>query len=115
MADDNYKYYFRDFINQGKGTAFIEVRTSYHPHGGWDNSSFSGSVKLADCSRSIELEFYCNNEERRQKRLHKLNMIIDQLTKVRTDLENWQFVEADPSLKKRDNDSLDEELGINNG
>jgi hypothetical protein len=110
------KYYFRDFINPGKGTAFIEVKSSTYKHDGWGASTFSGTVKLADCSRSIELEFYADTEARRDKRVKKLQMIIDQLEALKRELEAYVYVPEDKELReKRDPEKvskLEADLGI---
>jgi hypothetical protein len=101
------KYYFRDFINPGKGTAFIEVKSSLFKHDGWGSSTISSTVKIADCSRSIELEFYADTEERRDKRVRKVQMLIDQLERVKADLLSYVYVPEDKELReKRDEDKV---------
>jgi hypothetical protein len=96
------KLYRREFLNNESGTAFIEV--SFDVEGGYadykEDRSINGDIKIADCSRHINLEFYCYNEETKVERLKKIDLIIKHLQEARDFMANNEVVHT-PRKKKQ--------------
>ena len=100
--------YIRKWLNDDTGRAhiIIDARVSKNPvrkyHDSEDSLDLTGTktgdtqrnifteVSIADCSRSVSLEFYCNGVESKpeaylkklNKRVKKLRILIDSLLKL---------------------------------
>lgn len=73
-------YYSRKWLNKSRGHAFIEV-SSYEEDRGCE-------VTIGDCSRHITLDFFVSKRHSDTDsclagRLHKLDILIGELQKVR--------------------------------
>jgi len=71
------KYYKRLFLNKGEGTAFLEL-TYEDGYGG---------VKIADCNRAVTLSIDTSNKKEKENSLHKIDVLISELSKYKTKLE----------------------------
>lgn len=71
------RYYKRKFLNKDEGIALIEVTGEQY------SESVSLYVVLSDCNRQISLDFYFENEEVRQERLDKMDLLIAELKEAR--------------------------------
>lgn len=61
--------YKREWLNDKAGRAYIITSTHV------DEEAVSASLELADCSRSIDLEFYAYDEKQIASRLRKIDRI----------------------------------------
>jgi hypothetical protein len=75
-------YHKRQFLNEKKGPAMVEATLT---NCSWDDPDpkvgkrfldLEGSVKLTDCSRSVELDFSANNQEQAYAAVYKLERLI---------------------------------------
>lgn len=81
------KHYKRTWLNE-EGSGYIITEASVCKHWsskgkGIDRFYIDADVEIKDCNRQINLEFYCNNKEQYEKRLVKLQLMIDQLEEVK--------------------------------
>ncbi len=75
------KYHARKFLNKKEGMAAIEVSASYTDY------HFDCDVALSDCSRKINLDFNMWGPKCIPDKLAKLDIIIDELAKLRSYLQ----------------------------
>jgi hypothetical protein len=71
------KYHVRKFLNKTKGMACIEIDANYNA---WN---FSCDVALTDCNRRIDLDFNMWSPKNIKEKLDKLDLLIDELAKLR--------------------------------
>jgi hypothetical protein len=90
------KYHVRKFLNKTTGTAAIEIQSSYTA---WN---FDCGVSLSDCNRKIDLDFHMWNPKQVKQKLDKLNLLIDELVKLREYLEpaTQDFINLNKNKKK---------------
>lgn len=62
----------RKFLNRNKGSALIETNFSVDPH------AFGGDIKIADCNRTINLDFYAWDSKTYQDHLYKMHILVDE-------------------------------------
>ena len=81
------KHYRRDWLNKKEGTAFAESysRVSRDRKTG-KVSCISGSLSLADCSRTIHLDFDAFSKEEVKERLNKLRLLRHHLDAIENTL-----------------------------
>ncbi len=74
-------YNSRKFLNKHLGLAAIESYISIDRIDG----GVEASIDISDCNRKISLDFYLFNTEDKyvKKRLDKLNLIVEEVTKFR--------------------------------
>jgi len=97
------KYHVRKFLNKSKGIACIEVNANYTA---WN---FNCDVILTDCNRRIDLDFSMWQAKDVKDKMDKLNLLIFELTSLRTYLEEAtiDFVKLNTEAdKKRGNRSI---------
>jgi hypothetical protein len=77
----NKTYSSRKFLNKNTGLAAIETSISIDRIDG----GIDASVDISDCNRKISLDFYVFNTEEKyvKKRIDKLNLIVEEITKFR--------------------------------
>jgi hypothetical protein len=76
------KYYSRKFLNKSQGTAFIECEGEVSHWALWAN------VRIADCNKTICLDFGVHSDKDYKGRIAKIDLLISELTKVKSFLEN---------------------------
>lgn len=55
----------------------------------------SGNLRIGDCGKAINLDFYINSSERYLQRMKKLQTLISSLREFQLELEQqWDFVKA---------------------
>lgn len=79
-------YHSRKFLNEKQGIAAIE--TIFKSYSDVDGKYIECSVKISDCNRHITLDLYGNSKKSIAERKKKLNLLIDELTKLRAVYEN---------------------------
>jgi hypothetical protein len=97
------KYHVRKFLNKTKGIACIEVDANYTA---WN---FGCDVTLTDCNRRIDLDFNMWEAKAVKEKMDKLNLLIFELTNLRTYLEEatTDFIKLNTEAnKKRGNKSI---------
>ena len=77
------EYYYRDFLNVNKGSAFIEIEYQEQPATLHSNSFVNSYVNISDCNRKIELDFCIYSEKEKEERLVKLDKLINQFQQLR--------------------------------
>lgn len=68
------KLYIRDWLNEDRGLALIEIAANFGEEKNRDY--IEADVTIGDCNRQINLEFWCDNEETYEKRLKKVRKLI---------------------------------------
>lgn len=93
------KYHVRKFLNKSKGIACIEVNADYTA---WN---FNCDVTLTDCNRRIDLDFNMWQAKNVKEKMDKLNLLISELTNLRTYLEEAtaDFTELNTAAEKKRN------------
>lgn len=83
------KHYRRDWLNKREGTAFAEShsRVSRNSKTG-KVSCVSGSLSLADCSRTIHLDFDAFSKEEVKERLNKIRILRHHLDALENTLNS---------------------------
>jgi len=79
-------HYSRKFLNKGKGTAFIETDIKASYFGSSSTGYIEANVSISDCSRKITLDF-CATKGKGKTVLQKLDLLISELNKFKTKLE----------------------------
>ena|SRR5689334_5675359 len=102
METETYSYLRRQFLNEAPEelvhTSYIlatvenSFEGEYHP---------TGMLYIADCRKTIRLEFYLGRPETRTASLAKINLLLEVLGEFRTALVN----EADVIAKVEEDDS----------
>lgn len=76
-------HYRRDWLNKSRGTAFVESTThAYMPRKKDKPGYVSASLAIADCSRTVHLDFDSSNKEEVDERIHKIRILrlhLDQI------------------------------------
>jgi hypothetical protein len=82
------KYESRKWLNDPvvSGTAFIHV--TFEPS--YNGKGCFATVKIADCSRNISLDFDADTKNMRRSRLKKLDVIIGELQHLRDLIEKME-------------------------
>lgn len=71
--------------------------------------SISGTVRIADCSNDVQLDFYAQSPKAFIKRLEKLDTMIGELTKMRKQyVEMWESYQRDIAHFKQREGIVDE-------
>ena len=98
---DTYSYLRRQFLNETPGeldhTSYVLATVENSFEGEYDPT---GTLYLADCKRTIRLEFYLGRPEARTASLAKINLLLEILGEFRTAL----IAEAD-ELESGDDDA----------
>ena len=94
MFRDRGKKFLSDSHEEG-GTVSWRGKTGQES---WDNSLFEGEVRLTDCSKAIYLEFNCHRYKDIQKRLDKVDVLLEELNKFKGTLLEAQRVHKPKSL-----------------
>ncbi len=85
-ANDDEVLYHRRFLNDSHGAAMVEVQLNDYSHTdkeGKRHPSFSGSIHITDCNRSVGLDVDYGDLEDAQAVVRKLNRLIDSVEQVR--------------------------------
>lgn len=102
---ETYSYLRRQFLNETPGeldhTSYVLATVENSFEGEYDPT---GTLYLADCKRTIRLEFYLGRPETRTASLAKINLLLEVLGEFRSALVN----EADVIAKVEEDDSGDE-------
>lgn len=105
------KHYRRDWLNKKKGTAFVESHTSDHfPTNKKISGHVSASLTIADCSRTISLDFDCFDKEDVDERLHKIAVLRTHLNEI----VNALLEAKGKLLTRKENKALDKEHALDN-
>ena len=90
------KYHSRKFLNKASGMAAIEVSANYTQ---WN---FDCNVTLSDCNRRIDLDFNMWEAKNVKTKMDKLNLLIFELTSLRTYLEEatLEFTKINTEVRK---------------
>lgn len=98
---DTYSYLRRQFLNETPEeldhTSYVLATVENSFEGEYDST---GTLYLADCKRTIRLEFYLGRREARTASLAKINLLLEVLGEFRTAL----IAEAD-ELANEDDDA----------
>ena len=101
---DTYSYLRRQFLNETPEeldhTSYVLATVENSFEGEYDST---GTLYLADCKRTIRLEFYLGRPEARTASLAKINLLLEVLGEFRTAL----IAEAD-EIENEDDDAIDE-------
>lgn len=91
------KYHSRKFLNKSSGMAAIEVSADYTA---WN---FNCDVTLSDCNRRIDLDFNMWSAKNVKTKMDKLNLLIFELTSLRTYLEEatLEFAKLNTAADKK--------------
>lgn len=90
------KYRSRKFLNRKFGMAAIQVDAHYNEHQYAQKNDTSPpifdrgmdiDVTISDCGQQINLDFNAYTEKVRKQRIAKVNLLINELEKVRDVLE----------------------------
>lgn len=81
------RYHSRKFLNEKQGMAAIEV-VFERSSSSIDGDYVDCNVKISDCNRQVTLELYGNSRKSIAASKKKLNLLIDELTKLRDVYEN---------------------------
>ncbi len=76
------KYYSRKFLNKSQGVALIECEGEVSHWALWAN------VRIADCNKTICLDFGVHSDKDYKERIAKIDLLINELTKVKSFLED---------------------------
>lgn len=83
-------YSNRRWLNSDKTqTAFIAADISAGGFG------VSGDIKIADCSKIINLDLWCENKKEARSRLRKLDILIGELFNVREVIHDHFYGDED--------------------
>jgi hypothetical protein len=82
------RVYRRNWLNPKEGRAFIETATELVQYSKEDPVNFDANLSLADCSRTIHLEFSAYNKEDVWERVAKLNILQKHLGILKDELMN---------------------------
>jgi len=101
-------YSSRKFLNSKEGLAAIQISAEM------GNFGLSANVNITDCSRMVNLDFYSYEEKTIKKRLDKLQILIDELTKLKTFIVSNQeeMIEAMKQYKKTSKSIFDNPLPL---
>ena len=79
------KYTSRKFLNKDKGMAAMQsiFEQSF--------DYVDCSIAITDCNRQVTLDFSASNKRIAKEKLAKLNLIIEELTKVKRIYENIDY------------------------
>jgi len=93
------KYHVRKFLNKTNGTAAIEIQSGYNA---WN---FDCTVSLSDCNRKIDLDFSMWNPKQVKEKIDKLDLLINELTKLKEYLgpATENFIDLNKNKKNKDN------------
>lgn len=97
------KYHTRKFLNKSRGIACIEIDASYEP---WN---FNCDVTITDCNRRIDLDFSMWEPKNVKEKLDKLDLLINELTNLRTYLgpATEDFIKLNKASKAKDKETDD--------
>ncbi len=65
-------------------TAFIHTEVCF-------DYSWGGTLKIADCSRIVNMDVYIDDEKGRKKTLKKLNIMRDEITNLISAIEDINY------------------------
>jgi|SRR5215213_729456 len=106
METETYSYLRRQFLNEAPEEL---VHTSYvlaTVENSFEGEYLpTGTLYLADCKRTIRLEFYLGRAETRTASIAKINLLLDVLGEFRSALVN----EADVIAKAEDDEDEDDD------
>jgi hypothetical protein len=83
MAKVNYNS--RKFLNPKQGMAAIECNVEA---GSYLRDAVDGHVTISDCNRQVQLDFSMYKKEDAKAKLAKINVIIEELSKFKEQLEH---------------------------
>lgn len=100
------KYVSKKFLSDGayeSGSVCIYVTS---PREGKEFRSYTtvdAQVKIGDCSKFAELDFSLSKDGDLEKRLNKLDVLIDELTNMKQHLQDqWKYVKENRPEKDDD-------------
>jgi hypothetical protein len=82
MAKGNYNS--RKFLNPKQGMAAIECSVEAGPY---LRDAVDGHVTISDCNRQVQLDFSMYKKEDAKAKLAKINVLIEELSKFKEQLE----------------------------
>jgi len=91
------KHYSRKWLNKDSGVAAIECNlesNAYMP-------GFEGTITLSDCSRRINLDFSVYDVKDLDKRIAKLNLLLEEISVFR-DVYLQHYDEVKEDMVKRE-------------
>lgn len=88
MSNNIYAYCKREFLNDAElvHTSYILAHVEDSENG--TTSHGSNALVIADCRRSILLEFYLGSEEHRSQSLNKIDLLLRTISEFRDELLN---------------------------
>jgi hypothetical protein len=86
------KYHSRKFLNKEEGVGAIEC------HVDQSHTWVDASIKLADCSRQVTIDFSFGSMKDAKARREKLRMMIDEMVKMMKAIDDAL---ADPELRRK--------------
>jgi hypothetical protein len=92
MAKVNYNS--RKFLNPKQGMAAIECNVEA---GSYLREAVDANVSISDCNRQVQLDFSMYKKEDAKVKLAKINVIIEELSKFKEQLE---LAAAEAGLKR---------------
>lgn len=83
--------HLRKFLNKDEGLAAIEAHVNV------DYNDIEANIDISDCNRKVSLSFWTINSKDAEKKLQKIDLLIDSLNKFKE-----AYIEAIKEHKTRD-------------
>jgi hypothetical protein len=112
------RFVTKDFLSPSpdeSGSIICKIKTAqvkdFTPYMVREGGRIHASVRIADCSENIELDFYAEGEKSYNKRLEKLDFLIEKLQSMRSQyVEMWDSHQRDLKFYKQREGIKDEAL-----